>query len=162
MTDAHEQKKARDRAHHATPKYRKRKNARFKKYYAKNREACLARKRAYLKANPDQQEKMRLRAQRYYVAHKSTIRLKQRVRQLQRNYGLSVEAFYSLLAGQGGVCATCRTPLAGGSDTHIDHDHVTGSVRGVLCLQCNLALGLVRESSTTLSRMVDYLGGFEK
>jgi len=40
---------------------------------------------------------------------------------------------------------------------HIDHDHTTGVVRGVLCKPCNTGLGLLGDSEEGLSRALDYL-----
>ena len=61
---------------------------------------------------------------------------------LKRKYGLTLEQFDEILASQGGACAIC-----GGTDTgkwenlHVDHNHITGKVRGILCNECNMAIG---------------------
>jgi hypothetical protein len=57
-----------------------------------------------------------------------------------RTYGLEVPGDYeSLLAFQDGRCAVCRRVLngSGGKKPPVDHDHVTGEVRGILCTNCN-------------------------
>ncbi|MEV4482794.1 endonuclease VII domain-containing protein [Micromonospora coxensis] len=60
-----------------------------------------------------------------------------------------------LPAEQGGVCAIC-----GGEDPqHLDHDHRTGWVRGILCFNCNGGLGQFRDSPTRLARAITYLRG---
>ena len=59
-----------------------------------------------------------------------------------------------MVAEQGGVCAACRTD----EPKHVDHDHQTGHVRGVLCFLCNQALGNVRDDVERLQRLIDYLG----
>lgn len=47
----------------------------------------------------------------------------------------------AVLRDQGGVCAICRKPpKVGGRRLHIDHDHKTGKVRGLLCARCNRGL----------------------
>jgi hypothetical protein len=53
-----------------------------------------------------------------------------------------------------GPCETCgrETP-----SLHMDHDHATGLKRGWLCGSCNRALGLVKDNTQTLQRMLDYL-----
>jgi len=61
-------------------------------------------------------------------------------------------------------CAICDASEPGGQgDFHVDHDHATGKVRGLLCSRCNTSLGLYRDSPERLRRAADYLarGGVE-
>ncbi|WP_446214246.1 endonuclease VII domain-containing protein [Micromonospora sp. IBSANI012] len=74
---------------------------------------------------------------------------------LRWRYGIGEKEFQELLAEQGGVCAIC-----GGEDPqHLDHDHRTGWVRGILCFNCNGGLGQFRDSPTRLARAITYLRG---
>jgi hypothetical protein len=70
-----------------------------------------------------------------------------------REYGLSPEALQDLVQLQGGLCALCRERPA----EHVDHDHVVGTVRGVLCFPCNAALGQLKDRVDLLHRAIDYL-----
>ncbi len=54
---------------------------------------------------------------------------------------------------QGGVCAICRAAPA----VHVDHDHATGTVRGMLCFPCNAAIGHLRDDPDTVRRAAVYL-----
>ena len=73
-------------------------------------------------------------------------------------YGLTQEAYDALFLKQGGLCMVCRDPLRdAGRGTHIDHDHVTRRVRGILCRECNLGLGHFRDSHERLSAAAAYL-----
>ena len=83
---------------------------------------------------------------------------------LQRNFGISLEDFNSLLDSQGHSCAICRKQ--NGSDKHrgkhtkqlgVDHDHDTGAVRGLLCNDCNRALGQFKDNPEYLRRAADYV-----
>ena len=58
-----------------------------------------------------------------------------------------------MIEKQGGVCALCRQR----APEHVDHDHLTGRVRGLLCSCCNQALGNARDDVAILERAVDYL-----
>ena len=58
-----------------------------------------------------------------------------------------------MLEAQGGVCAACKTD----EPKHVDHDHKTGRVRGMLCYLCNQALGNVRDDVSRLRGLIDYL-----
>lgn len=70
-----------------------------------------------------------------------------------RLYGITREQLDALIAEQGGLCAVCRERPA----EHVDHDHVSGEVRGVLCFPCNAALGQLMDRSDLLLAAADYL-----
>jgi hypothetical protein len=73
-------------------------------------------------------------------------------------YGMSPEEYEELLDEQLGCCAAC-----GSSDPKrkagfvIDHDHTTGLVRGLLCHNCNIGIGLLGDSISDLSHALNYL-----
>jgi len=54
-------------------------------------------------------------------------------------------------------CDICRTPFESKMQKNLDHDHNTKQVRGVLCANCNFAIGLFRDRPALLSRAIDYL-----
>jgi hypothetical protein len=62
-----------------------------------------------------------------------------------------------MLADQDGGCAICGDPSPEQGSLHVDHDHATGRVRGLLCVSCNNALGAFRESFETFRAAADYL-----
>jgi hypothetical protein len=72
---------------------------------------------------------------------------------LKRTFGLTPEELDVFVASQGGVCAICRE----GQPEHIDHDHETGLIRGVLCGPCNMGLGLFKDDAGRLDAAIDYL-----
>lgn len=77
---------------------------------------------------------------------------------LLRKFGLSVSAFDEILFKQGGCCAICRSNAPRGSGAfHVDHNHLSGEVRGLLCSQCNQGLGLLKDTPATLARAAQYL-----
>jgi hypothetical protein len=71
-------------------------------------------------------------------------------------YGITHEEFEGMLLGQQGVCAICLTHIVE-STAEVDHCHVTGKVRGLLCNQCNKGLGNFRDDPEFLRRAVLYL-----
>ncbi|WP_328476782.1 endonuclease VII domain-containing protein [Actinoplanes sp. NBC_00393] len=74
---------------------------------------------------------------------------------LRRRYGIDGAVVAELLAEQGGVCAIC-----GADDPqHVDHDHRTGWVRGILCFNCNGGLGQFRDDPDLLAAAITYLKG---
>jgi hypothetical protein len=75
-------------------------------------------------------------------------------------YGITATTYDAMLAAQGGGCAICGAKPAspwGRSALHVDHDHATGKVRGLLCMPCNTALGFFRDSPSLLARATTYL-----
>jgi recombination endonuclease VII len=72
---------------------------------------------------------------------------------LRRRYGIGADEFDDLVRQQGGVCAICGRP----DPEHVDHDHETGAVRGILCFNCNGGLGQFRDSLDVLHAAAVYL-----
>lgn len=75
---------------------------------------------------------------------------------LKYTYGITVEDYQRLLQSQEGLCAICRLP-PGDEVLHVDHDHVTGKVRGLLHSNCNRGLGLFCDNPEALRRAAEYV-----
>lgn len=115
-----------------------------KRHHHKNRELRARQYKEYIRQNPDA----------WYKAH------------LKRAFGLSLDDYYALVRAHAGRCGIC-----GSSDPrskknqrslpgwHVDHDHSTGTIRGILCQPCNHMLGNARDNTAILLLGVDYLGG---
>jgi hypothetical protein len=69
-------------------------------------------------------------------------------------YGLTLAEYRALQARQGNACAICRKPVR---VLCIDHCHITGRVRGLLCLKCNSALGFCDDDPQRLRAALAYL-----
>ena len=76
---------------------------------------------------------------------------------LQRQYGISIIDKQIILDGQEGLCAICGKELNGDQNTHVDHDHKTDAVRGILCSNCNFMLGQAKDSIDILCKAINYL-----
>jgi hypothetical protein len=74
---------------------------------------------------------------------------------LRRAYGISIKDYNAILASQGNRCAICRAEAD--ETLTVDHCHVTGRVRGLLCSPCNRALGFFEDSPERLRRAAEYL-----
>lgn len=112
---------------------------------------------------PELREKNRARLARLYAEDQGKY-LNYRYRNL---YGLTLEAYESLLASQGGGCAICGlVPEEGTPRLAVDHDHACcptrkrscgECVRGLLCSNCNRGLGYFKDQQALLARASEYL-----
>jgi hypothetical protein len=135
----------------------------YREYYAKNSEKRREYQKAWVLKNIERvKEQRRLRAIKNRASNKARHRLwvlqnpeRQRTRTanwraknpdkvnaaaLRRKYGITPEALQRLFDTQGSACALCKKHSSE-SKLHIDHDHLTGKVRGLLCRTCNNRLG---------------------
>jgi Recombination endonuclease VII. len=128
-------------------------NLREKQWRENNRERVNANKRAWRAKNPEKSNACSKRWRKKNPVKCLALRRKQK-------YGLSQEGFDRLLESQNNGCASCRKTFVGGNAflvPHVDHDHKTGKVRGLLCRGCNIALGLLNESPENLRGLLEYL-----
>lgn len=77
---------------------------------------------------------------------------------LQKRYGITADQYDEMLVQQQALCAICETDTPRGQGRfHVDHNHDTGAIRGLLCLACNAMLGNARDSTDILGRAIAYL-----
>lgn len=79
---------------------------------------------------------------------------------LMNAYGLSQADRDAKVLLQGGLCAICGTPPDGNGNAsvlHVDHDHETGDLRGMLCTRCNVGLGMFRDDFNALAAASQYI-----
>lgn len=96
-------------------------------------------------------------AKKYRDSHED-IRLKHRV----ARYGLTLEQYRAMVEAQEGRCAICGEPEGATYRGKVrrlcvDHNHETGEVRGLLCVQCNFAIGHLADNPDRARRLVAYL-----
>lgn len=89
-------------------------------------------------------------------------RLRSALRDTRSGHGCSYEEYKRLEAKQKGKCAVCKKPPRGSKFNerrlHVDHCHRTGFIRGLLCIKCNVALGLLEDNPRLLKSALRYLG----
>jgi hypothetical protein len=82
---------------------------------------------------------------------------------LKSLYGITLADYEIMAAAQGNVCAICgqqevrKSRYGGTCRLHVDHDHETGAIRGIICHGCNSGLGLFRDSVDLLEKAKQYL-----
>lgn len=116
---------------------------------------CKSCCRDWRKANKDKlvetNRKCRLKKPELYAARAR--------KNLLASYGMTNNDYNMLLIKQGMKCAICKLEEAGGQNNrfHVDHCHITGRVRGLLCHHCNKGLGQLKDSKTVLLTAINYL-----
>lgn len=80
-----------------------------------------------------------------------------RARYLYAHYGLTLHDYDLLLHRQGGRCLICHTPATKHRPLVVDHNHESGIVRGLLCGECNTAIGLLGDDPALIRRAAEYL-----
>lgn len=111
-----------------------RKLDRNNEYYHRNRDRILAWQKGYREAHRDQ------RADNF----------------IKLRYGITFYEFLALAAKTDDHCPVCKDRPA----THVDHDHATGKIRGVLCNNCNAGIGILGDSVERLESAKQYLHSF--
>lgn len=116
----------------AAKAYRQENKVKLRKYH-----------QSWVKKNKKQYQKVQRRAYKKW--------------RLETRYGLTVEKFFKILKKQKQRCAMCQEKFLCSKHTHVDHDHKTGKVRGLLCAACNRGLGFLRDSITIFQQGIRYL-----
>ena len=78
---------------------------------------------------------------------------------LKKKYNLSMDEFEDMLKNQNYKCDICHKEIK--SYSAVDHDHITGKIRSLLCRKCNLGLGAAKDSIKILKNMIKYLETYE-
>lgn len=94
----------------------------------------------------------------YYCSDECT-RTAKSLREAYRRYGITMQEYRAVWLRQKGVCAICRKPERTERNRllTIDHDHVSGQIRGLLCSQCNRAIGLLDDDPHVILAAAAYV-----
>lgn len=75
---------------------------------------------------------------------------------LNKQYNLTLEEFDFMYESQNGKCYICEKKISG-REVKVDHNHLTGKVRKLLCHNCNTSLGLLNEDVKIFEKCIEYL-----
>ena len=109
-----------------------------------------------LESNPDIRKKRNLISKLWRENNPERSRYLITTATLKSKYGISLEDYNLLLAKQNGCCAVCGS-LPTQQRLHVDHNHVTGEIRGLLCQACNVSIGKMKESPELLRKLALYI-----
>lgn len=119
---------------------------RHKRWAETNRERHNELHRNWSRSNPDKEKLYRnnWEGRKRYT----------RNRDLVNNYGLTIEDYEQMLTSQNNCCAICKLEL---KKPCVDHCHITGNIRQVLCGKCNTGLGMFQDDIELLEAAITYL-----
>lgn len=155
--------------------FKKTMRKRSKQYREKNLEICQSKSKEFARKkrerNPDEvnrrqreyREKNPDKFKEYYQKHKEKRLIFARSSMLKKKYGLTLDSYEEMLLKQKGKCAICESGFGDKKPNlpNIDHCHVTGKVRGLLCSPCNIILGYIENREKNISdfykRFMEYL-----
>ena len=127
----------------------------FRGYIHRQCKACETAQQRERRKRPDVQardrETSKLRALRNHEGRLASSR-----RHKHKKINVTDEAYKEMLDSQNRRCAICGEQ-PNGISLAVDHNHETGKVRGLLCRNCNLALGLFKDNQTLLASAKSYL-----
>jgi hypothetical protein len=129
-------------------------------YKQRQTEGVKRRFKARYAADPVFRAKIQARnaAQRDRDPEKERRRCRDKGRRLKgRKYGLTPDQLRAQWHDQAGMCAICPAELPTFLSGHIDHDHKTKRVRGILCKHCNVGLGMFKENPLYLAAAIAYI-----
>jgi hypothetical protein len=161
---------------------RERMLARKAAYYQENREKIKATQKLRY-TTPDGRAKMNATTKKWAMKNPerhAELQHKSAFKRRLKTFGMTIEQYEAMWEAQGRCCAVCRSeesrvkrngkqgpknvkgwPSTARPDTtanwHIDHDHKTGAVRGILCYHCNTALGLFGDDIAKIEAAIKYL-----
>jgi len=126
-----------------------------KENYKSNRTKKVLYQKNYYKCNRSD-----ILAYQEAVRNKDSYKLYSYACGINRLYNVSTSFIQSLMDKQKGCCDICNESLVNPWSTsryHIDHNHITGEVRGLLCSGCNSGIGMLKEDINNLQSAIEYL-----
>lgn len=123
------------------------------RYQKKLKETNPEKYRAIVSNSPKRKEANK----RYKKNHPEKTALQKRKDALKSKYGITIEIFNHMVFKQSNCCKSCGNEFLNTKSMHIDHCHDTMKVRGILCVNCNVALGYAKNSIERLKSLIIYL-----
>ena len=123
-------------------------------------------KKRYREFTPEQREAKLLASRKSYELNKQSVLIRSRKRHLEKTYGISAEDYLHMMIKQQNRCAICGqyetryTKTGDIKPLSVDHNHITGEVRGLLCNDCNALVGFAKEDVEVLNNAINYIQSY--
>jgi hypothetical protein len=110
----------------------------------------------------ENREKLNEYQRQWRLDNQEKVRLSNKNSHLKRTFGITLEEYNEIFKQQNHKCAACGNDNPGRkTGWALDHDHITGKIRAILCNQCNTTLGNVKDDPKILQMLINYLGRFQ-
>lgn len=126
---------------------------RVKKYRENNREKKAATDRRYREKKG---ESLLIKKRHYYFQNPEKIKERTLRKSIKHKYGITLEE-YNQLKDSSNQCHICNTEFGEKLRKNLDHCHATGKIRGILCQQCNVGIGCLKDDIERLSSAIEYI-----
>ena len=142
--------------------YRKQIKLKNRENYLNNPDRRVKQRVAYLKwlSKPGNREIVRDRSKLWKAKNPERHQKSEKNAYLARNYGITLEDYEQMIVEQDSKCKICDKVFS--ETPNVDHDHSTGEVRGLLCGDCNRAIGLLRDCPDSMQRAASYVTPIER
>lgn len=127
-----------------------------REWRAKNADEQSVKRRQKYLTDPAFRAAIKEASARRYAANPDA----QRNNRLLNDFGITLAEYREMHRSQLGLCGICNEPCKSGRDLAVDHDHVTGKVRALLCIRCNNGLGNFRDDPALLAVALEYLAKY--
>lgn len=136
------------------------------RFYSKGRQCKSCRNeysREYFKKNPEAAKKRLEAVKKWAINNPEAYAERQRRGHLRRFWNMTLEQYNEIFEKQGGVCAICKKPelstrgRANNQSLAVDHDHETGKIRELLCMDCNQTIGRFNDDPSWFIAASEYL-----
>lgn len=115
---------------------------------------CKACRKVWYEAN---KERERAESRKWHKDNPERSKYNSRNCKLKKKFGLSFEDYQEMHLMQEGLCAICKRPSQTEALLAVDHDHITGKVRALLCASCNMGIGQFDENVERMEAAIAYI-----
>ena len=127
-------------------------------YRQKNKDKLRTYQREY---NNTHKEERKARDSKRKQDNPEEWQLRERTTQIKKRYGITIDTYDEMLEEQQGCCKICGIHERElNKRLHVDHSHITGEVRGLLCTQCNTGIGMLQDSPEIIDAAAAYLRSY--